>query len=509
MARKKSKKKATGKRKTQKKKSPGMEFDLSRIFDNLSTYDIIVIGIVLLSLIIRIFFYPHCFWIDESREMAIARNFMRGEGYTLFGEYYVQHPYVFYTLVGISSIFFGMVDLAGIAVSIAAGTLSVGFLYLLGKEVYGEKTGLIASALLAFHPLHIFYSVRVINDITVIFFIIMSMYFFVRFINREEWLSLYIAGGAAALAMLTKMIAIILPPLLLIYIIFKKRLTWVKEKRYWYAIGAFMLFFLIYAAINLVSIGELFPLDFYLERFAPGGVDPGAPTYYLENFIGFVRLPLALLFFWGIVCIFLRKFRSSRFLLLWIISFMILISAQSDKVDRYILPIIPQICIIAGLGLEKIMNDFDSKKYVSYGFVAIICIWAIQSFYVEASLLIPNLAPGFCGFKETGDWLRVNSLPDDPIMIGSDNQIAWYADRENLHYMQSSVEAFYEYVNSTPIRYIVVDKWERTQPPHAFHYTDQGVMFWYPNFLNDSRFPVVDVILLDEVPVSFIYGVVY
>jgi 4-amino-4-deoxy-L-arabinose transferase-like glycosyltransferase len=496
--------------KKKSKKKETIEFDFTRVFDkfnSFSTYDKLAIGLVIFALLLRIFFAPHCFWIDEAREMSIARNLMRGQGYTLYGEHYVQHPYIFYTLIGISSMIFGMVDLAGIAVSVAAGAFSVLGMYLLGKEVFNERVGLISALLFNFHPLHLFYSTRVINDVAMVLFIILAMYFFVRFNRRNEWKSLYIASAFTALAVLTKIIAIVLPPILILYLLIKKRFTWVKQKEYWYAILPFLLLFGIYIAINITALGEVFPLSYYLGRFAPSGVDVGPPTYYLENFISILRWPIALAFAWGVICAFLMKLRNSRFLFLWIFVFFVVISFQSDKVDRYMIPIFPQIVIIGALGLDKLLRDFKKSGYVIYGFVGIILLFFSYTLYSDAAVLIPGLSEGFCGFDETGQWLQQVTSTDAPLMVGSDNQIAWYADRENIHHFPVELGDFYTYLEQNEIALLVVDRWERTQPQYVYTYSEQGASFWYPHFLNDTRFQFVNVIAWNDQPVSFIYFV--
>jgi 4-amino-4-deoxy-L-arabinose transferase-like glycosyltransferase len=496
--------------KKKSKKKETVEFDFTRIFDrftSFSTYDKLAIGLVIFALILRIFLSPHCFWIDEAREMAISRNLMRGQGYTLYGEHYVQHPYVFYTLIGISSIVFGMVDFAGMAVSILAGTLSVLAIYLLGKETFNERVGIISALLLNFHPLHLFYSTRVINDVTMVLFVVLAMYFFVRFNRRSEWSSLYLASGFTALAVLTKIVAIVLPPVLLLYLIFKKRLTWINQKEYWYAIIPFLILFGIYMVINITALGEVFPLTYYLGRFAPSGVDVGPPTYYLENFLSIVRWPIAIAFVWGVLCAFLMKLRNSRFLLLWIAVFFVTISFQSDKVDRYMIPIFPQIIIFGALGMDKLLRDFKNSGYVIYGAVGIVLLLFSYTLYSDAAVLIPGLSQGFCGFDETGDWIQQVTSQDAPLMVGSDNQIAWYADRENIHHFPREIDDFYTYLYENQIALLVVDRWERTQPSYVYEYNEQGAAFWYPLFLNDTRLQFVNVIAWNDQPVSFIYFV--
>ena len=45
------------------------------------------------------------------------------------------------------------------------GALSVIILYLLGKEIFNKKVGLISSLIFAFIPLHVFYSGRILTNV--------------------------------------------------------------------------------------------------------------------------------------------------------------------------------------------------------------------------------------------------------------------------------------------------------------------------------------------------------
>jgi hypothetical protein len=127
--------------------------------------------------------------------------------------------------------------------------------------------------------------------------------------------------------------------------------------------------------------------------------------------------------------------------------------------------------------------------------------------YSDAAALTYGLKDGFCGFYETGQWLQQVTSQEAPLMVGSDNQIAWYSDRENIHHFPLTIEDFYSYLEDNEIALLVVDRWERTQPSYVFQYSDQGTSFWYPYFLNDSHFSFVNVITWNDQPVSFIYHV--
>jgi hypothetical protein len=201
------------------------------------------------------------------------------------------------------------------------------------------------------------------------------------------------------------------------------------------------------------------------------------------------------------------RFKHARSLVTFVILVFVLISLQSDKLDRYLLPILPHICIVAGFGLDKIIRDFKRFKYLTYAAAAIVVLFVAFTFYNDAAPLITSRAQTFCGFDKVGSWLNQNTESDDWLLVGSGNQLYWYADRDNIRTFPKQVDDFYTLIANQSFEFIVVDRWERVQPNWVFQFTDEGQFFWYPNFLNDSRFPIAQVVTLDEQPVAFIYSV--
>lgn len=63
---------------------------------------------------------------------------------------------------------------------VLAGSAAVFFIYKLGRQIFNEKTGLIAAAYLAFHPYHIFWSATARTYSILMLLAIISVYYFYR-----------------------------------------------------------------------------------------------------------------------------------------------------------------------------------------------------------------------------------------------------------------------------------------------------------------------------------------
>ena len=95
-------------------------------------------------------------WVDEGATWLFAHQTLGGElGRQLALE---PTPPVYYALVGVFLALFGDGDLVLRLPSVIFGTACIPAVYLLGRRLFGTVVGLGAAALLAMHPLQVFYS---------------------------------------------------------------------------------------------------------------------------------------------------------------------------------------------------------------------------------------------------------------------------------------------------------------------------------------------------------------
>ena len=92
------------------------------------------------------------------------------------------------------------IQLVGRALSGLWDVLTILLIYLLGRELYGRKVGLLAAAFLTFAVQHIQLSHFATFDIIMATFVVMSVLMAVRGVRRGSWLDFLLAGVAAGLA---------------------------------------------------------------------------------------------------------------------------------------------------------------------------------------------------------------------------------------------------------------------------------------------------------------------
>lgn len=113
--------------------------------------------ILLLALGLRLVIINQSLWLDEAINVLAAKNLGFWHfvwGYPI-GDF---HPPGYFALLWVWSHIFGFSELSVRLPSVFFGVATVWLTYLIGKELFSKKTGLLAALLLALGPLHVYYS---------------------------------------------------------------------------------------------------------------------------------------------------------------------------------------------------------------------------------------------------------------------------------------------------------------------------------------------------------------
>ena len=159
-------------------KSLGSE--ITKKIGSINTTSIMLCVIVIIAALIRFYnidkvglrFY------DEGYALIDARNFLYG------GKIRIKPFHVI--LISFAFRLFGVYDYVAVSVSAFMGTITIFLLFLIGKELYNKNVGLLASAMLAATGSHIFYSKSALSYADLIFFMLLSFFFFIKGIRTYE-----------------------------------------------------------------------------------------------------------------------------------------------------------------------------------------------------------------------------------------------------------------------------------------------------------------------------------
>ena len=322
-------------------------------------------------------------------------------------------------------------------VSAVMGTLAVFMVYLIGKEAYNNKIGLISASFLACSMGFVSISHFATVDIPVTFWIVVSIFFFVKVIGSGK-MKYYLLGGLfAGLASSTKYTA-----LLLILPMFVSHFLYQKQK--WHGDAPFNIFaketyltlikilfhknFLFGAVILMMGfiIGTPFSiLDFstfkkdmvfnLITRHGYKGFSGSDNSWvpFIFNLKIAMGLPLLLICTIGIVYLIykiakkernaLSKSKYTILLLSWIVPYYCIVGSWSDTPIRYIIPIIPPLTIFGGKFVyEMIISSVGLKKISVYVVFCIILIYSLGYSFAADTMFINDTR------YAAGDWMEKN-----------------------------------------------------------------------------------------------------
>jgi 4-amino-4-deoxy-L-arabinose transferase-like glycosyltransferase len=273
----------------------------------------------------------------------------------------------------------------GRAVTATLGTLTVFLLYRIGLR-WGTRYALLASALLAVAPLHVRESHYVLTDVPLTFFVALTFLLSLAAHEKPTALAFAKAGAAAGLAAAIKYpgaLAITLP-LVCVWMTpdtRPSRLTGALS-----AIAAAAFLFLLAAPYTVLDLPGF--LDGYAKlatAYSDGRLSEPAWLTYLKHLRINLRWPAVLLIAAGLVLAMVRSVRGpGRVRWTLAIAFPIVyfwfISRQTLIFGRYVLPIVPFLCLLAAVAVVagvSLLRRFAIPRAVRTALIAGLTVAAL------------------------------------------------------------------------------------------------------------------------------------
>ncbi|MBU2634235.1 MAG: glycosyltransferase family 39 protein, partial [Nanoarchaeota archaeon] len=210
---------------------------------NFSWYIVLLILILIFAFTVRFYFFSDYknqpIWWDESEHVLMAKHIAFGTpdtGYNASREIFVPLIFAFIFKIFNSELavrFFQLLFSVGI----------VWLTYLVGKEIFNKKTGLIAAFIMAVFHLNLFFTLRFGLEIIAPFFALLTVYFFWKGYVKKENQKVFIplmAVFAAFAFMSSAKIAFLLISMFL-FLLITERFTFFKNKKLWFALIIFLI----------------------------------------------------------------------------------------------------------------------------------------------------------------------------------------------------------------------------------------------------------------------------
>jgi len=197
--------------------------DNSPFLTKANTVCLAIVAILLVSVFLRFYGFqkPHGLTFDEGlysefiaeQLMKDPLNYSTQEAYryqtSLGGNIpkyldrpLFKHPPLYNYFIALSYKLFGSSHLSAVSVSIMFGSLMILIVFLLGRELYDDRVGILAAFFLCIDPVHWICSEKIWMETTMSFFMLAAVYLFVLGQKRKVYMVL--SGLSVGLAMLTK-----------------------------------------------------------------------------------------------------------------------------------------------------------------------------------------------------------------------------------------------------------------------------------------------------------------
>lgn len=436
-------------------------------------YNLAIAGILIFAFIIKLYFFvltsQQTLWWDEAECMSTAKHWA-------FNVPYELNPHRMPLFQFLAALFFitGFKEVFIKFILVFLPSLFLVFaVYLLGKEMFNKKIALIAALLTSLSWTLLFWATRFQTDFLSMSFQVLSILFMWKYWKYNKSSFIIWAGFFAGLAFLSKVSALLVPMIFIVFIFLKDRFSALKNKNYYYFALTFLLVLIPYFIWSYSVFGN--PLGFksgYLEAVArPVSFGWYNLIFYykLTDNVSFILFLLGLvisldfLFYSDILIKDKNKcFNPNLFsiLALAVISaFYIFYIKQTD--DRWVFLWLPFIFFLVGKGLILIYKLI--KKYNKFIAILIIAGLLVSSLYLQwnyANSLIMTKKDTYIPVKQAALWIKDNSNLEDVILTISHPQTVYYSERLVYNFRNLNKSEFDKLVIETKPTFLIISIFE-------------------------------------------------
>ena len=344
-----------------------------------------------------------------------------------------------YTLVGFS-------DYTTRLVSVVFSVMTVGLVFLIGRELFGKWTALLAAFFMAING-YAMYLGRVGNlDSTMTFFFTLSMFFLAKWISKAEPKWLYFLAASAGIAIMTKVVSILIIPIAISTILAILAFRAFRETRKSNIHNVTILSSRAIRKLNVRTVvvsalifgislsPAIIQIILYKETFIEFYVTGTSRvinvpfSFYVDKLSAYGSIFFNVSTFVGIIISLILRRKGDVLCLIWMALVAIFFQLQPIKGWNYILPLVPAACILSGRAfvyLIAFLKPLVSRKAklelvylpkVLVGLLSVILILiASYSQILNSNYVIAHMRPT-AGLREATYWLKDNASPGDGVM---------------------------------------------------------------------------------------------
>lgn len=332
-----------------------------------------------------------------SKDMVLSGDWVTT---TFNGEPFYDKPVLYNWFAALAFLIFGFTEFAARLPAALLGLGSVLVTYALGRRMADPMLGFLGAMILATSPEFITLSRAVVHDISLVFFVTLTLCLFYYGFTADtgrKWyfLPFYAATGFAVLA--KGPVGLVLPGAIIgLFLLLRGRLSFLKHMSLGWGVPIFVAvvapWYVLISLENPEYAGYFF-IQQNLMNFLSSqqARHPEAFYYYLPVLMGgfmpwSVFLPLALI---DPLRRGLRQIEDGPlFLLLWFGVILLFFSAAVSKLGTYILPLFPAVALLVANVVQRRMQAPTPglRRFFLYSFIPLTAMFVLGFFY---GLLFP------------------------------------------------------------------------------------------------------------------------
>ncbi len=383
-----------------------------------------ILGLLLLvSFVVNIWPIRTAFWWDETVYLQNAEVIHSGK--VNYNELQFRPPLLSILFAG-AYIFYHNILSAEIIVALLAsmGTL---FMFFIGKELYGNKTGLIAAILFAFSPFLVENAHYIMTDVPAAALIACALYLMIIALKKDNWIYYALSGFVFSLSVLMKFTSIVILFIIPLYFLVQR----IRISKGYPLVAGFLIGITPYLIWAQITKG-FFLKPFLLAQNMVADTNEHL-FFYFNNFFSIfpyiVGVGLLVFVITGII-IHRNKNKSKKsnhenntnsiyktnssynnnkivnkhnginnkninadniFFVIWILVFLAYITLTNHKELRYAIPLTIPLLLLASTGLVSLTETKNRfRNYVILGIIAIIVVLSIYSSFEKISTPFQN-----------------------------------------------------------------------------------------------------------------------
>ena len=455
----------------------------------------IFIGILLLALGLRIFYFiltnGQASWWDSAEYLSQGQHYLNSwKGITDTYMVNFQRPPAFQFIIA-TILAFELGESAIIFLCCIIPSFILVFLvFLLGKEMFNEKVGLIASLFTTVSWTLLFWTPRAQPDFISMCFQVAALYFFFKCINNNDNINknMFISGALAAASFSFKISGLLVPLVIFIYLCFIQQFKIFKKKENWMFLAGFILLILPYLIWAWISFGN----PFIVRSGYQSAMENQTPfawwvlDYFSILFSDTIFFMLFIFSFTYIAFITLTKLDlelkqpSKEFTANWFTILILIVTACfyifyiGGIEDRWVFIWLPFLFYAVSSCIIKVFDLLHNKvhKILAWSILILLLLFLSYGQLTHADSLIKNKLPSYAPVKDASLWIQANSYSTEPFMTTSYTQMFFYSKRPTYTYSNLTEEQFEEWYPTIRPRYLVASIFE----PQA-----QWIFIWVQN----------------------------